>query len=291
MRRSEWGIRELAWETGFSVEKTRSILEDLSRNYLLELTSSKAIWRPADNPSKLRPWGWRLVHRLVVGSTQEAAKGYGPWSIVVAEYQILGRGRHGRRWYSSLGGLWTTIVLSLTPEYASLVPVASPVLLSRILRSQFSIDARIKWPNDIIVDGMKLAGILVEAEAFPDRFIVYIGIGVNVNNDPPTREAISIKNIKKELVARNKLLAQVIGWFSRYNKIVRDRESIMKEYIGLLDTLGKRVVLETRDGVIEGVVEDVEDDGSIVITTSSGKKVFKPSSVYKVWYVGETQTI
>ncbi len=286
--RSEWGVRELSWETGFSIDKVKSVLKDLSKNYLIELDSSKVIWNPADNPSTLKPWGWRLIHKLVVGSTQEVAKGYGPWSIVVSEYQIMGRGRYGRKWFSSLGGLWFTLSLSLNSSEASLLPIAVPVILTKVLNKQFNVETRIKWPNDIVVKEGKLAGILVEAEAFPDKFIVYVGVGVNVNNEPRLEEAVSLKHLLGGLVPRNKLLATVVGWFSNIRRVLEDRERLVRDYMDSLDTLHRRVVLDTVDGVVEGVVVNVRSDGAIVLETESGEVVYEPSSVYRVRYVEET---
>ncbi len=285
IQKNEWSLLELSWETGIPSDKLSRIIREMSKNYLIKLESNKIAWSPADNPSTIRPWGWRLIHKVLVGSTQQVAKGYGPWSIVVAEYQLEGKGRYSRKWISGLGGLWITASMSLSNEEAALLPIAVPVIILRSLETQFSINAKIKWPNDIIVDGRKVAGILIEAEAFPNRFITYVGIGINVNNDISLEDATSVKNIVGSIVPRNKILATIIGWFSRIRKLVDNREELVKQYMNNLDTLNRRVVIETAQGTIEGVVVDVSEDGSIIVESKAKKISLDPSDVYRLRYV------
>lgn len=283
MKTREISLRELGWDTGLDYDTVVKLVRELSKNYVLKIDGEKVYWDPADNPGTLKPWGWRLVHVPFLGSTQNAARKYGPWSIIVAEYLVQARGRHGRVWKTGFGGLWFTISLSLPPEQASLLPIATPVILVRVLNNLYKINARIKWPNDIVVGGKKIAGILIEAEAFPSVFIIYVGIGINVNNDTPLKEAVSLKKIVG-IKPRNRVFAPVIGWFSRLRRITEDKEELMKTYLESLDTLGRKVVVETITGKIEGVAEDVTDNGYIVVKTGNGTKIFDPMSVLSLRY-------
>ncbi|GEM_PF-202797 len=282
LEKNEWNIHDLSWETGLDIDTIRKLLKELRKNYLLEVTRNDVVWNPSDNPSTIKPWGWRLVHKLVLGSTQISARGYGPWTIVVAEYLLTAYGRYRRTWKTQLGGLWITITLSLKPEHAVYVPIAVPIILVRVLDSLYKVEARIKWPNDIVVDGRKLAGILIEASAFPNQFLTYIGLGINVNNDPPVEDAISLKKLVG-LTPRNRLLASIIGWMSKIKKIVEDPEELMENYLKYLDTLNKWVIVETPTGTLEGLAVDVESNGALVVVTSNGEKhVLEPSSVYRL---------
>ncbi len=282
MENSEWSIRELSWEIGLEENIVKKLLKELRKNYLLEISSGKVLWNPSDNPSTMKPWGWRIIHRLVLGSTQITARGYGPWSIVLAEYLVSAYGRHKKAWRTGLGGLWLTITVSLESEKAVYIPMAVPVILVRVFDSLFGIRARIKWPNDIVIDNRKLAGILIEASAFPSYFLTYVGIGINVNNDPPVEEAISLKRLVG-LTPRNRVLAPIIGWFSKIKALVDDPEDLMEEYMKNLDTLNRLVVVETPSGAIEGLAVDVTGNGSLVVVTSSGEKhILEPSNVYRI---------
>ncbi len=285
----ETSLRELGWDTGLDYATVVRLIKELSKNYVLRIDGEKVYWDPADNPSTLKPWGWRLVHTPFLGSTQDAARKYGPWSIIVAEYLIQAKGRHGKTWKTGFGGLWFTISMSLPPEQAMLLPIATPVIIARTLNNLYKINAKIKWPNDIVVNGKKIAGILIEAEAFPSNFIIYVGIGINVNNDVTLKEAISLKKIVG-LKPRNRVFASVIGWFSRLKKIIEDKEELLKTYLENLDTLGRKVIVETVAGEVEGIAEDVTENGSIVIKTSNGVKIFDPMAVLRLRYKEQEET-
>lgn len=276
-------FKKLSWTTGVDYNTVVDIVKELSKNYVFHIDDNMVLWDPADNPSNINLWGWRLVHEPFLGSTQGVAKKYGPWTVVVAERLVKARGRHGKLWKTDFGGLWFTVSFTIPPEQATLLPLAVPVMLVNILNNSYKINAKIKWPNDIVVRGKKLAGIVLEAEAFPNNFIVYVGIGINVNNDVGLEEAISLKQIIG-LKPRNSLLASIISLFTRINSIVRDKEKLMKNYLNNLETLGRKVILETPAGQVEGVVENVKESGSIVVRTVEGEKVFDPMFVYRVRY-------
>ena len=118
-----------------------------------------------------------------------------PQGIIVAGEQFAGIGRNARRWSSPAGkGIYATTLFTVTPEELPLVPLAMANIVASYLRDSFSIDARIKWPNDILVQKRKIAGILIEAKAHEERVYVVIGTGVNVEpvSDDDRPNAISI---------------------------------------------------------------------------------------------------
>lgn len=285
--KSNYVIRELAWEIGVAPSLLEELIVELSNNYLINIDNSRVYWNPADNPSTLKPWGWTMIHRAIVGSTQEMARGYGPWSIIVTEYMLLGKGRHGKKWYARLGGLWSTYKILTDPKTASLLPIIVPTILVRIFKNIYGIDVKIKWPNDIIYNGEKIAGILLEAEAFRDQILVYIGIGVNVNNEPPLPGTTSLKKIKGVLTPRNRLLSQIIGWISRTHKLAEEPEEIREQYMSCLETLGKEVVVTTYGGVeVRGIALTVDESGSLIIETKEGvKKKIDSSTAYELRHV------
>ena len=119
-----------------------------------------------------------------------------PRAIILAEEQFAGRGRNERQWSSpARKGIYATALLMRAVHELSLVPLETANIVASFLRETFAIDARIKWPNDILVGGRKIAGILIEARVQDDRAFLLVGIGVNVerssHDDAPNAISIS----------------------------------------------------------------------------------------------------
>jgi BirA family transcriptional regulator, biotin operon repressor / biotin---[acetyl-CoA-carboxylase] ligase len=109
-----------------------------------------------------------------------------PRAIIIAGEQFAGRGRNQRMWSSPPGkGIYSTTLLSCPARELPLVPLEMANIVASFLRDVFAIDARVKWPNDILANGRKIAGILIEARVQEDRAYLLIGIGINVE---PTRD-------------------------------------------------------------------------------------------------------
>ncbi|MDK6029414.1 biotin--[acetyl-CoA-carboxylase] ligase [Ignisphaera sp. 4213-co] len=220
----------------------------------------------------------------VCDSTQDVAfalalSGASEGVVVVAEELRLGRGRMGRRWVASRGGLWMSIVLR--PESfrnMQLLSLASAVAVAKAIRNLLSVDARVKWPNDVLVNDKKVAGILVEGYAKTSYNFVVLGIGVNVNNDlPPDLQntATTLKSVVGAEVSRKSLLLKILENIDEvYAKLKQGMASdILNEWRKYSSTLGRMVRVVTRDGVLEGFAEDIEDDGALRIRTREGEAI------------------
>ena len=285
-KRDRVELSELAEELGITLTDTMTIIDDLKSNYLVRADGSTVVWLPGDNPSRIKPWGWKYVYKSIVGSTMHVAKQLEEWSIVVSEYQLHSYGRHGKEWISDLGGVWITFKLPLEERAAQYLPVAVPVILCEFLRERFGVDAKIKWPNDVVFNGRKLAGIVIEGEHFKNKLNVYIGIGVNVNNDPKVERATSLKNITGKLTPRNKIISYLSGVMSRIHKYLEDHSKLQARYLELLETLGRRVaVLILGNGVVIGKVAGVTETGDIVVDTGTEKLRLSSIEVYELKYL------
>jgi len=103
-----------------------------------------------------------------------------PQAMIIAGEQFAGRGRNDRLWSSPAGkGIYATTLVTRDPHQLALMPLEMANIVASYLRETFAIDARIKWPNDVLVDGKKIAGILIEARVQEDRAYVIIGTGAN----------------------------------------------------------------------------------------------------------------
>ncbi len=192
--------------------------------------------------------------------------------VVVAEEMTGGRGRLGRKWVASRGGLWFTILLRPpTVEGLQLISLGVGVAVAEALRELHGVEATLKWPNDVLVDGRKLCGILVEGRMEADRIhYVLVGVGVNVNNDIPEDlrgSAVSLKELLEALVPRVPLLAAVLVKFAGIYALLRQGEygEVLLRWKKLSSTLGRSVRVVMHDEVIEGKAVDVDVDGSLVV--------------------------
>jgi BirA family biotin operon repressor/biotin-[acetyl-CoA-carboxylase] ligase len=118
-----------------------------------------------------------------------------PQAMIVAGEQFAGRGRNDRRWSSPAGkGIYATTLLTRSARELPLIPLAMATIVATFLRETYGLDARIKWPNDVLVGGRKIAGILIEARLQEDRVYMLVGTGVNVEpvQDDARPNAIAI---------------------------------------------------------------------------------------------------
>lgn len=186
----------------------------------------------------------RLIRLASTPSTQDAARGLPLGSVVVADQQTAGRGRLGRRWDAPPGSaLLASFVLPSRPLASLAAGVAAAVACGE--------SVRLKWPNDLLIDGRKLAGILVEQRG--GRCVV--GIGVNLTWAPPG--AGRLEADRDRLLER--LKAELERWFAA------DDSEVLAAWRTRSDTLGRRVRVELPGETFEGWAEDVAEDGSLLV--------------------------
>ena len=204
-----------------------------------------------------------VIHRLRrVDSTQDEARRLvesgeaEAGHVVVADEQAGGRGRFGRTWSSPVGGLYATFVVPRCP----MLPITSGLGVLRAL-DRFGVKARLKWPNDLIVDGRKLAGILIETAGE----VALVGIGINLV-EAPLETAVSVRAAGGDV--RRGDLVVAIG--EELDKDMATEESL-RAYRESLLTLGRpvRVALESGE-TVEGTAVDADAEGRLVVETRAG---------------------
>lgn len=203
-----------------------------------------------------------------------ARQGCAHFTVFVAERQNAGRGRLKRVWLSEDGGLYFTIVLrpQIPPALSFRFNFAASLSLARTLRNMFGINAKVKWPNDILADDKKISGMLSETE-IRDESVSYlnIGIGINVNNDPATEEpnATSLKKRLNRKISRKELLAGFLDAFEAQTAR-SDLDQIISHWKKYTLTIGRHVKVVTAHDVSEGLATDVDEDGSLVLQLEDG---------------------
>ena len=205
-------------------------------------------------------------------------------AVIIAATQTGGKGRTGRKWISPKGGIWFSIILH--PKFdisiTTLFPIASSLALSKAIENTFEITPELKWPNDLTINGKKIAGILVDA-AFESNKIesLVLGVGINFNVD--------IKAIKKTLKdtpnfygvsslseqnKKVKPIQLVQNFFVELEKIYellnkKQTKKIILDWTKRSSTLGKNVEINTTDGKIKGKATKIDEDGALIISNKS----------------------
>jgi BirA family biotin operon repressor/biotin-[acetyl-CoA-carboxylase] ligase len=225
--------------------------------------------------------GQRVIYYPRLASTMEVAKrqarlGAAGGTVVIAGEQTAGRGRLGRVWLSPEGSLALSIIL-----YPSLAYLPSLIMLAALavvhsIEAVTGLKAQVKWPNDVLVNGRKVCGILIESDVQGDT-VVYaiIGIGVNVNlrlSEVP--EISSLATSLSDELGRDvsllslirRLLAEVEGLYLA----LLAGGSIYEEWRDSLVTLGRKVRVESGKNKYEGIAESVARDGSLLLRQADG---------------------
>jgi BirA family biotin operon repressor/biotin-[acetyl-CoA-carboxylase] ligase len=202
--------------------------------------------------------------------------------VVFAEHQTRGRGRLGRSWTSPKGkGLWLSILLRppLRPQAVTRLTVAAAVGLCRAIRSELPIRVEIKWPNDLMIQGRKIAGVLTELSGELDSVRhVILGVGVNVNlleeDFPPgVREtATSLRLALGRKVDRPSLAAAVLRELdAAYARVLDDRfPELAEEWSSQCATLGRNLTVTAGARRIRGRAEAIDEEGALLVRTEHG---------------------
>jgi BirA family biotin operon repressor/biotin-[acetyl-CoA-carboxylase] ligase len=203
--------------------------------------------------------------------------------VVFAESQTKGRGRFGRKWISPpRKGLWFSLLLrpKLLPVEATQLTVAAATALVRAIQSETGLAPDVKWPNDVLLNGRKLAGILTEMSAEGDRVNhVIVGIGVDVNQEPSdfppeVRDiATSLRIETGQPVHRAELATAIIEELDNdYARICCGEFSVIAdEWEACCATLGRNVSIRIGDRRIQGRAESLDDAGALLVRTEHGR--------------------
>jgi BirA family transcriptional regulator, biotin operon repressor / biotin---[acetyl-CoA-carboxylase] ligase len=227
-------------------------------------------------------------------STQDIVRAAGAFApegfVAVTDHQTAGRGRRGRTWQDRPGqALMFSMLLRPTTAPDALAPLTLVAAIA--VAEALPLTARIRWPNDVVVGGSKIAGLIAELEAPPQRDpYVILGIGINANTPAaalPETERLPATSLQVELgapVDRLWLLHLVID---RLQAAYREFEALgfgalHDRYAALDDLAGRTVQLATGEGVVTGTGEGVDEVGRLVLTTDSGSRAFEAGEVMSV---------
>lgn len=239
--------------------------------------------------------GQEIYYYDVTDSTNIRAKelaeeGHPGGTLVVADRQEAGRGRRGRSWDSPSGtGIFMTLLLKpeMNPNHASMLTLVAAMAVARAISKCANTEALIKWPNDIVIGGKKICGILTEMSAQFD-FInhIVIGIGINVHNEhfpeeiAETAGSILLQTGKR--IRRAELIEQILEQFEHYYAIFMETEDLsglVKEYNSILVNMNKSVrVLDPKEP-FEGKAMGITKKGELIVDTWESRKMVSSGEV------------
>ena len=205
-------------------------------------------------------------------------------TIIIAEEQTAGRGRLGREWMSPKGeGIWVSILLKpgIKPEQASQLTILAAYAAAISIRELLELDALIKWPNDIVIDGRKVCGILTEMGAEIDKInYLIVGIGINANIEDKSfcdnriNTATSLRILKGKAIDRKTLLAKVIENFENlYMDFIESKniEGLLYKYKKISVTLGKEIKFTFNKEEFTGTAVDIDSSGRLSVKLENGE--------------------
>lgn len=237
-------------------------------------------------------FGSRIMVMDEVDSTNEAIKRQGSLGaphglLVIAESQTAGKGRIGRKWLSQKGcGIWMSFLIRTNLKPCEIAPVTLVAALAcnDMIRKTTGIDSYVKWPNDIVTDGKKLAGILTElvpvcnanGEYEVDYVVVGVGINVRINkfSDELSDRATSILLQGCSDINRNRLIAEFGKNFEKYFGIFekdRNLSALKKEYENVLINRNREVLITSYDEPRKCVATGINDEGELLVRYENGE--------------------
>jgi BirA family transcriptional regulator, biotin operon repressor / biotin---[acetyl-CoA-carboxylase] ligase len=252
-----------------------------------KLLSSPALLLPLEikNGLKTEFIGHNIHWEYEVDSTntlalQLAERGAPEGTVVISEHQKRGRGRMGRTWVSLPEiGIYLSVILrpNFVPTNASRITFMAAIAVVEAIEQALGLKAAIKWPNDVMLGGKKVSGILTELKAEMECIhYAIVGIGINANNnkfpkafqDKVTSLALEMKAKVPRIKIVQALLQSLEHWYMM--TLGANSEQTFERWRELSGTLGKRVSVNVGDAIWEGVANRLGPDGSLYLTLDSG---------------------
>jgi len=282
-RAAIWARIESLRELGFEI--------DANPHHGYRLISSPDVLLADDLIARLervRTVGRDIVVFKETASTNDVAdqlahSGAVEGTVIFAEAQTRGRGRLGRRWFSPPGrGIWMSVILRppFPPHQVTRLTLMSAVAARDAIQRVTGLSPAIKWPNDIVISGKKVAGILTEMTAEQERILhAIVGIGINVNitkQELPQWIRTIATSLQIELghpVFRPSLAAELITQIDRWYHLLLENgfDRVIKEWQTHCTTIGKFVEINSGSKKILGFAECVDDDGALLVRTGTGR--------------------
>lgn len=285
-RTAVWKAINALKEAGYEVEAVRN------KGYRLVSSPDVLLSDEIKSLLETKWFGRKILYFDSIDSTnneikRQAEKELIPGMLAIAEEQTAGRGRRDRKWTSPPGtGIWMSFPVKpdLPPYKASMITLVAALAVARAIEDETGLKAGIKWPNDIVVNGHKITGILTEMSAeMTSIHYVVIGIGINVNMtefpDDIKETASSLYIESGSKVKRSCLVAAFGKYFEKYYELFLESGNlspIKDEYEERLVNKDREVYIIEKDNKIIRTAIGIDDEGQLVVKDDAGRieKIF-----------------
>lgn len=254
---------------------------------LIDTTHLLLPWEITDE-LKTRQIGKKIYYFDVIDSTQSFATSIARnkndfGSVVIAESQTSGKGRQGRQWISPKGGIWLSVILE--PNFdvykITLIPFAVAVALANAIQKTLNIKTKLKWPNDLTLDGKKVAGIIIDASIESTKMeSIVVGIGINFQVNTKQIETKIKKNsnfygvntlLKKEKTKPAELVKEFLVELESILESLQTNKTqqITEQWTKNSSTIGQTITVTDIDAKITGKAIGLDKDGSLIVKQGS----------------------
>ena len=280
-RTAVWKYMKQLQEEGYEIEAVRN------KGYHLGETPDVLCESEVKSRINTKWAGCRVEVLDEVDSTNTQAKrlaeeGAPSGTLVVSDYQSLGKGRRGRVWDSPKGSsVYMTLLLrpSILPARASMLTLVMGLSVTQAVKDVTGLEATIKWPNDVVLDSKKVVGILTEMSAQVDYIdYVVIGVGINVNMtefpEPLKDMAVSLRQITGHKINRAVLIGEVMKRFEENYGIfekTQDFSGLLEAYQKVSANYGKNVRVLEPQNEYTGVCKGINSMGELLVETENGE--------------------
>ncbi|MCK5024432.1 MAG: biotin--[acetyl-CoA-carboxylase] ligase [Thermoplasmata archaeon] len=225
--------------------------------------------------------GHRIIRYDTVTSTNEvlrelAQEEIEPGTVVVAKVQTKGKGRMARTWESPEGGLWMSVLLETEKNFENnkfgIIPLMSGCAVATAVMHEYNIEAGVKWPNDVLINGKKACGILGEILNVGEKQLAIIGIGININNK--VQEGYEFSQVSTSLIEERERKSRIeelenailLEMNHRNEMLAAGKyDELLDEWRELSNTLGSRVKITAPNEEFEGLAKDIDENGSLIL--------------------------
>jgi BirA family biotin operon repressor/biotin-[acetyl-CoA-carboxylase] ligase len=236
---------------------------------------------------KTKTFGHKIFTFQTIDSTNNCAKavanvGGVEGIVVIAEEQTAGKGRLGRSWLANPEENLTFSLLlrpKVPPDFMNLIPLYAAVGVAQAVERITGLNVECKWPNDLLINKKKVAGILIEG-SLQQNVIEYvvIGLGINVNQtsfpDDLLQKATSLKLESNQQIDRTKLFKEILARLeANYHAFVNTgKESILPSWLERTTMINKPIILSQQGNILTGIVKGLSKDGGIVLRTNGSEQ-------------------
>lgn len=263
---------------GYKIESKQN------RGYRIAKTTSLPLPWEITSGLKTKQIGKTIYYFDTIDSTQNFASNISnqdnSGTVIIAQRQTSGKGRLGRKWVSPVGGIWLSVILhpKFDISYATLFPIASSLALGFAIEKTLNLKPQLKWPNDITLDGKKVAGMLVDIAIESNQIEqLILGVGINYKIDAKKLNltlkrtknfygAISLLK-KNETSNPSKLIQSFLYELEQICDILNsgNASTIIKKWTSKSSTIGKKITVDTPEFKITGKAIKIDNDGALVV--------------------------